>query len=100
MPYTNDYNQIQSKEGSRDAHNSTTQQQHEHKQKKERTNQTMESQLKNTLKSLSNKSTAWSQKFGVVVCSKYAWVSTPCALGGPFIAPRDLGAVEASFGRP
>ena len=33
---------------------------------------TTESQLKNALKYLSNKSTAWSQRFGVVVCSKYA----------------------------
>jgi hypothetical protein len=38
-PYTNDYNQIQSKEGSIDAHRSTTQQQHTHKHKRERTNQ-------------------------------------------------------------
>jgi hypothetical protein len=39
MPYTNDYNQNWSKEGSRDTHKSTTQQQHAHKQKRERTNQ-------------------------------------------------------------
>jgi hypothetical protein len=34
----------------------------------------IESQLKNALKSLSNKSAAWSQRFGVVVCSKGASV--------------------------
>jgi hypothetical protein len=34
MPYTNEYNQIQSKEGSRDTHKSTTQQ--PHTQEKER----------------------------------------------------------------
>jgi hypothetical protein len=39
MPYTNGYNQIWSKEGSRDAHKSTTHQQHAHKQNRERTNQ-------------------------------------------------------------
>jgi hypothetical protein len=39
MHYTNDYNQIRSKEGSRDTHKSTTQQQHTHKQKREHTNQ-------------------------------------------------------------
>jgi hypothetical protein len=27
------------------------------------------------------------------------WWSAPCALGVPFIAPRDLGAVGAPFGR-
>jgi hypothetical protein len=34
-----------------------------------------ESHLKNALKSLSNISKVWSQSFGVVVCSKYAWRS-------------------------
>jgi hypothetical protein len=38
-PYTNDYNQNWSKYGTRDTHKSTTQQQHTHKQKRERTNQ-------------------------------------------------------------
>jgi hypothetical protein len=35
---------------------------------------TTESELKNTLKSLSNKSKAWSRSFGVAVYSKYAWI--------------------------
>ena len=61
---------------------------------------TTESQLKNTLKYLFNKSTTWSQRFRVVVCSKCAWGNSPMVLGGPFIAPRDLGAVGAPFGRP
>ena len=47
-------------------------------EKRERTKQNY-LQLKNMPKSLSNKSTAWPQRFRVVVCSKGAWVTTPCA---------------------
>jgi hypothetical protein len=43
--------------------------------------------FKNTLKYLSNKSTAWSQRFGVVVCSKYAWVTTHVSRGS-FYSPK------------
>jgi hypothetical protein len=78
MPYTNDYNHNRSKEGSRDTHKSTTQQQHAHKQKRAQI-KTTESELKNELKSLSTKSTAWLQRFGVVLCSKGAWLIAPCA---------------------
>jgi hypothetical protein len=98
-PYTNDHNQIQSKEGSRTAHKSTiAATQHTSKEESARI-KTRESQLNNTLKSLSNKSKAWSQSFGVVLCSKHAWGSSPWRLGGPFIAPRDQGAVAPSFER-
>jgi hypothetical protein len=31
---------------------------------------------------------------------KVCLCSAPWCLGGPFIAPRDLGAIGASFGRP
>jgi hypothetical protein len=47
-------------------------------EKRERTKQNY-LQLKNMPKSLSNKSTAWPQRFRVVVCSKGAWVTTPYA---------------------
>jgi hypothetical protein len=42
-------------------------------------NKTTELHLKNALKSLSNNLTTWSQRFEVVVCSKGAWVTAPCA---------------------
>jgi hypothetical protein len=32
------------------------------------------------------------------VCTWDAWVSSPCSIGAPFIAPRGLGAAGASFG--
>jgi uncharacterized membrane protein (DUF106 family) len=70
---------------------------HTSKEESERIKMT-ESQHKNMLKSLSNKSKVWSQSFGVVVCSKYAWGTALWRLGDSFIASRDLGAVRASFG--
>jgi hypothetical protein len=59
----------------------------------------IELQLKNALESLSNKSTAWSQRFGVVVCSKGAWILLHGAWGS-FYSPRDLEVVGAPFERP
>jgi hypothetical protein len=51
----------------------------------------------NTLKSLSNKSKTWSRSLGVVVCFCDAWVTCSMCLGVPFIAPKSIGAIGASF---
>jgi hypothetical protein len=48
-------------------------------EKREHMNQMIELQLKNAPKSLFNKSTSWSQRFRVIVCSKGALVIAPCA---------------------
>jgi hypothetical protein len=65
-PYKSVYTQNRSKEGSRNAHKSTTQEQHTHKRKESAQIKTTELQLTNASKSLSNKSTSWSQRFRVV----------------------------------
>jgi hypothetical protein len=72
-PYTIDYNRNQSKDGSRNVHKNTTQQQHTYKWKESAQNTTTELRLKKAIKSLSSKTIAWSQRFGVVVCSKSTW---------------------------
>jgi hypothetical protein len=51
------------------------------------------------LESQSIKAKAWSQCFGVLGCSKDALCGYSMRLGVSFIAPRDLGAVGATFGR-
>jgi hypothetical protein len=79
MPYTIDYKQNRSKYGSRNAHKSTTHQQHSQVKRESARNTTIELQLTNAFKSLSNKTIVWLQRFGVVVCSKSAWVTIPCA---------------------
>jgi hypothetical protein len=74
MPYTNDLNHNRSKEGV-DTHTRTQlQQQHTYKSRRERKNQNNGATTKNTLKSLSSETPAWSQSHGVVVCSKYVCV--------------------------
>jgi hypothetical protein len=97
-PYTNDYNQIQIKERSRYAHKSTMQQQHAHKQRRERTNQnervTTQERAQISLQQIKSvDAELWS-------CSvlKVCLGNSSICLGCIFIAPRDLGAVGASFG--
>jgi hypothetical protein len=51
------------------------------------------------LKSLSSKAKAWMRCLDVVECSMGAWCLLH-ATRGPFIVPRVLGAVGATFGRP
>jgi hypothetical protein len=70
MPYTNDLNQNQSKEGVETHTRKQSQQQHAHKSRKEHKKKTIESQLKNMLKSLCNELIAWSRSLKVVECSK------------------------------
>jgi hypothetical protein len=70
-PYTNDHNQIWSKgEYKHTQEHNCSYTMHTSKEESARI-KTTKSQLKNTLKSLSNKSKVWSQSFGVVMCSKY-----------------------------
>jgi hypothetical protein len=75
-----------------------SQQQHAHKSRKEHTKTTQWSHSSKTRSNLYlNETIAWLQSLGVVGCSMGAWCSM--RLGVPFIAPRDLGAIGAPFGR-
>jgi hypothetical protein len=97
-PYTNDYNQIRSKERSRDANKGIMQQQHAHKQRRERTNKndrvTTQEHAHISLKQIKNVVVEFWSCSVLKVCLGNISIS----LGGPFIALRELGAVGASFG--
>jgi hypothetical protein len=79
-PYTNDLNHSTRVRGSSNTHKSKSAAATRTQVKKKSTRiKTSESQLKNALKSLSNEIAAWSRGLVVVVCSKNACLTTPCA---------------------
>jgi hypothetical protein len=99
-PYINDLNQNWSKEWVETHTWSQSQQQHAHKSKREDKNQ-------NNGVTAQERAQISIQWIDIVIADsrsyrmlKVCLCSAPWRLRGPFIAPRDLGAVGASFGRP